>query len=241
MFVNVEGNGGGLPDQGSQKLNYIFHWCREAHKFSKDEHERRWCRDALTSYELYRNFVRPGIDPDDLSAMGISLGLAFPLVKIMSARLAAPWQAGDRLIECTPNDGFSSQKAPLIASFVNDQLVNQIPRAFSKLELVKESTVALGRGILKPLIRKRPAKTVIKRKQITLPIPLPGYPQGIPMGSYLGWDREPASSHMTIEYVDPFQFWYMGSSRWADGAEQTFEESYLTPTEVVVTRGGRGR
>ena len=233
-FPQVEGTRRGYPDQGSQKLNYLFAWCMEAHKFSKDNHEKRWCRDAMTSYSLYRNFVRPGLDPDDLSAMGISLGLAFPLVKIMSARLAAPWQAGDRLIECTPNDGMSSSKAPLVASFVNDQLVNQMPRAFSKLELVKESAVALGRGVLKPLIRKRPPRTIAKRKPIQLPIPIPGYPQGITMGSYIGWDRQPASSYMTCEYVDPFQFWYMGSDRWATGADQTFEEAYLTPTEVAL-------
>lgn len=215
-------------------MNYIFAWCMEAHKYSKDQHEKRWCQDAMVSYELYRNFVRPGLDPDSLSPLGISLGLAFPLVKIMSARLAAPWQAGDRLIECQPNDGFSSAKAPLIASYVNDMIVNQMPRMFSKLELVKESTVALGRGVLKPIVRKRPSRTVLKRKPIMLPIPLPGYPAGMQLGSYLGWEREPATSQMTAEYVDPFQFWFMGSDRWADGAEQTFEEAYLTPTEVAL-------
>ncbi len=233
-YPRVEGAGSRVPDQGSQKLNYAFHWCMEAHKYSKDNHEKRWCRDAMTSYSLYRNFVRPGIDPDDLSAMGISLGLAFPLVKIMSARLAAPWQAGDRLIECTPNDGMSSGKAPLVASYVNDQLVNQMPRMFSKLELVKESTVALGRGVLKPLVRKRSPRNVLKRKPIVLPFQLPGYPQGLPIGSYLGWERQQATSYMTAEYVDPFQFWYMGTDRWASGAEQTFEEAYLTPTDVAL-------
>ena len=120
MRLPVEGAGANYPNQGA-KLNYVRSWCMEAFRYSKDKHERDWCRDALSYYNLYRNYTRPAINPDDGSS-AITLGLAFPLVKIMSARLAAPWQAGDRLIEVNPNDGFSSAKAPLISSFINDQL-----------------------------------------------------------------------------------------------------------------------
>lgn len=237
MRLPIEGGGVQGTDQGS-KLNYIRAWCLEAYRYSKDRHEQKWCRDALSYYSLYRNYTRSSINPDD-GHSNISLGLAFPLVKIMSARLCAPWQAGDRLMECTPNDGYSMSKAPLIASYVNDKLMRQIPRAFSKLELAKESAIALGRGVIKPYIRKSPPRTILRRKPIRLPIPLPGYPQGITIGSYLGWDRDPGSSFMTFDYIDPFQFWYMGTDRWptptngAGGAEQTFEIQYLTQAEVA--------
>jgi hypothetical protein len=231
MQVAVEG-GTGLVKQGTRKLDYILAWCMEAYRYSRDRHEQNWCRDSLTFYSLYRNFARGGLDPDDFTP-SVTLGLAFPLVKILSARLAAPWQAGDRLMECLPNDGMSSSKAPLIASYVNDVLVNKIPRSFSKLELIKESACALGRGVAKTLVKKTPPTTVPTRQQITMPVPMEGYPAGIPISSYIAYTQKPGSSIMTFDYVDPFQFWYMGTDRWASGAEQTFEVAYLTPTEVA--------
>jgi hypothetical protein len=127
----------------------------------------------------------------------------------------------------------ASAKAPLIASYVNDMMVHKMPRLFSNLELVKESAISLGRGILKPMIEKTPPMTVPIRKQISMPVPMNGYPAGVPLSSYIAWDRQPAGARAVARYVDPFQWWYMGTDRYADGAEQTFEIAYLTPADVA--------
>lgn len=227
MNIQVEGQQSSMPDQGKDK-NYIRDGLMEVYRYSRESHERNWCSDHFVYYKHFKNYVDSMIDPDDYHS-NIGVGLAFPIVKIISSTLTAPWQAGDEIVSAEALDEASRGCAPRVEAYVNNMIVNRVPRMFSILELVKESGVALGRGILKPCVRWDPPMTLLKRAVLTLGQQF--MPGGVNLGSVLQYQDVPAAKRFGFEYVDPFNFWWTGSSRWVEHCDVTFERTHLTTAE----------
>lgn len=210
-----------------QTKDYTKDWAIETSRWAFEEHHREWCADHFEFYKHFRNVVTPATDPDTFHS-NIGVGLAYPIVKILSSRMMAPWQAGDDLIECTPRDPASKLKAAIGAAWINDLWTQRIARMFSKCELAKESGIALGRGILKPVVRWDPPMTILRRVQITLA----QFGLGpMTLGDILAYKEIPSQPRLSLEYVDPFNFRWIGSTRFVEDCDFTVERTYLTTGE----------
>lgn len=224
MIPNLEQTQTQSIDQGKD-LNWVKEWALELIRWSRDKHEKEWCADNYIYYRHYKNYVNQRIDPDDYRS-NIGVGLAYPIVKIISAMLMAPWQAGDSIMDAHAYDAAGLNSQGVVGAYINDHFVNRIKQLFSRLEIAKECGVALGRGVVKPVVRWDPKMTLLRR--VTETIGAMVKPGGFPGPGKLMYQDVPARERLSVEYVDPFNFWWMGSSRWAQEAEQTIEESYIT-------------
>ncbi len=208
---------------GDKDSDHILRWALEAYSSTRDEHEQDWCQDHYIYYKYIKNYMETRVDPDDYHS-NVGVGLAWPIMKVVSAKLMAPWQAGDRLIDAIPLEEVGRKRSDQIAAWINHQFINGIPRMYSKMELTKESAISMGRGIVKHRMAKPTPTKILKR----LPVEVAGQV----LESKLQWvDSEPESKFM-FDYVDPFNFWWSGTSRWYEEADCTFERSYMTFSAV---------
>lgn len=233
QFFNETRTSPEIVSTGDERADYIRDWCLNTYRFSRDKHEQDNCEDWFSYYKYWKNWVEQQIDPDDYHS-NVGVGLAWPTIKVLSAKMMAPWQAGDRLMEATAYEASGTNRAPLISAAINDKFCNKIPRLFSKLELCKEASLALGRGIMKPVVRTLPGQKILKRTIATmLNAVIPG---GVSMGSQLSWQDVPSRQRFSMEYVDPFNWWYVGGGELAHNNYQqwdcTFERSYMTSSQV---------
>lgn len=230
MFMNEDRTvGENVPSQGYE-ADRLMDWAKEQIRWSQDQHEKQWCTDHYVYYQHFHNFVNDRLDPDDYHSK-IGVGLAFPIVKIISATLTAPWQAGDQIISANPLDEAGQQRAPLVEAYINNVICNRVPRMFSKCELVKESAIAFGRGILKPVVRWDPPMSLLKRVMVELGQTL-GLNMRLPT-SELTYQHVPADKRFDFDYVDPFNFWWVGSTRWFDECDFSVERGYVTTSDAI--------
>ena len=84
--MNADRSGSDAPRQSSVQDDHVLSWCLEQAHWSREAHEKEWCRDALYFYLQFKNYIDNTIDPDDYRS-NIGLGILFPTIKIMSAKL----------------------------------------------------------------------------------------------------------------------------------------------------------
>lgn len=209
---------------------YILDWAMERYRESRDEHVRSRCEDWLAFHELMRNWVDPRPDPDDYHS-NIGGGLVFPIVKSLSAQLMTPWEAGDRIWDCEARSAIGINIAPMIGANVNDYAINRIPRMFSKMELAKESALVFSRGILKHIVKRRPKRSRLKRVMMQVAQQL--IPNGLNFPMVRMQEEQP-TEFQTFDYVDPFNWWWVGESRWYDPEKIDFtvEQLFLSTQQV---------
>lgn len=209
--------------------SYVKDQILELYRWSKEEHERRFCAPAFVWYRHYKNYVDLRLSPDDYKA-NFGVGIAYPTVELIVARCMEPWLQGDELIKCRSAEPEGESVAPRIGALINDTVLNRFTRPMSKLNLTKKSAIALGRGVLKFYNRQPRPMSLLQRTAIKVGRSL--VPGGIRLGSFLGRQDVTPPSQLEIDYTDPFQFWMTPGYRFIEEAEWTFEDIYLTTSEA---------
>lgn len=198
--------------------------CMEMFRATRQDFERRYAYDWFDYYALYKNVVDRVIDPDDYHS-SVGMPIAYGLVETVHALCMGIYLSGDEIVRATAVDDRAVGYEHKVAAFVNDRLLLRVPRALSKMSLVKKSAIMLGRGVLKLYIRRTPPMSLLKRVAIRVGGML-GIPEVKVSDTWAFQDQAP-SRLMWFDYVDPFDFHYTGG-RVLDEAETTFEQYYLT-------------
>ena len=207
---------------------YIRDQVLELYRWSRQEHWQRFCESALIWYKHYRNIVDPRIDEDDYhSNMGI--GLAFPIIEIMHARLMEPWVQGADIIKATADEEAGRLRAPRTAAYINHSLRRVITRPMSKLGLVKKSALIFGRGGGKWRVKRDRARNVLTRVPIVIGEDI--VPGGFRVGSTMKWVKTAPEGTFEFDYVDPFNCW-RAAGRFMEDSEWVFEDAYLSDSEI---------
>lgn len=209
----------------SKDDEYVRDYVLDQARWSRAEHERGWCEKHIGSYEHFRN-ISLGITDVDDPHLQIGIGLVFPMVKTISSKLVAPWQNGDKLMDAIALEDAGVAVAPRRAAFVNNKIINEIPRSFSTTELVMESAILFGRGILKNYHRVDPPRTMLERLKVMV--------ESYTVGVSTGWRQRGSVVKYTSDYVDPFDFWWIGGERYFERCDLCFEYQY--PTESAIWR-----
>lgn len=209
-------------------------WIRdhvlELYNWSKAEHEARFCNSALFWYRYYKNYVDKRVDPEDFRS-NVGVGLGFPIIEIMHARLMEPWMGGDFMMSARALEEAGEDLAPVIASFVNNVLQNRVTRSMAKASLIKKSTMILGRGVAKYRLAQDRPRVVPSRQQIKMPGILGKL---IDLGSFVMPQKTRPQQRFEMDYCDPFNVWGEPGVRFKaeDGNTFIFERSYMTTSAV---------
>jgi hypothetical protein len=212
------------PDQGSYELNWVYNEVMELFRWSNTEHDQRYNRDWFFYYKHYKNHVDRRVSPDDYKS-NIGVGIAFPIIEIVHARLMEPWMSGDQLVKAIAEEMPGEDKAPKVAAYINKILLDQVVRSYSKHSMMKKSALLFGRGVMKPYMRFEPPTKILQRIAQSI--------AGVRLGSKVGFQDVPSSRRLDFQYVDPFNWWRTPGSRMLhDDAEWCFERSYITTSEA---------
>jgi hypothetical protein len=203
--------------------NFIRDQVMELYRWSKLEHEQRYCTDWFFYYRHYMNYVDRRVSSDDYKS-NIGVGLAFPIIELIHAHMMSPWMDRDELIKAIAEEELGADRAPNVSAYINNILMNRVERSYSKHSLVKKSGLIFGRGIAKPYIRYERPISVLRR--------IPKMIFGMRVGSAPEWTDTPPMRRIDIDYVDPFNWWKTPGSRFMHDAEWTFEQSYLTTSQA---------
>lgn len=216
-----------MPDYAEQ---YLLDQLKELYDDARLDHESRYVTDWFLFYRHYKNYVDRSIEEDDYHS-NIGVGLAFPLVEIVHARLMEPWLAGNEIIDGDPTRGVEDpQRGPNVCGYINHILQRVCTMPMAKMSLMKKSGLCFGRGVLKYYVRWRRPQTIMERVADTI---AEGFiPGGMRVGSRLRWKQVPVEKHFEVEYVDPFNFMREpGVRSWHK--HYTFERNFLNHSEVT--------
>ncbi len=208
-----------MPVDQGYATNYVRDQVMELYDWSRSEHEQRFCENALWYYRHYKNYVDQRIDRESYRS-NIGIGLSFPIIELLHARLMEPWSQGDSLIEATAEEAEGELKAPRIQAYVNKQIKGRVDRAFAKTSLAIKSGLIFGRGSIKTYLRyERPQSFLRRISQMVM---------GVRVGSKVQEYNPGPVLRLCFDYCDPFDTWWTPGQRFLNDADWTFERGYLT-------------
>ncbi len=218
-IVNADPQRSPPPDLGFE-LNWIRDQVMELYRWSRTDHEERFCADWLYYYKHYKNWVDKRVNPDDYKS-NIGVGIAYPIVEIVFSHLQEPWLSGDDIVKAYADHPDAEEPAPRVAGLVNRRIVNA-PHAFQQHAQVVRSALLTGRGILKPFMQYQRPRTVYDR--------IADMVGGFRLGSHVAPRQFPPGKRMAFRCVDPFDWWKTPGAK--SDYEWTFERYYLTTSQV---------
>lgn len=218
------------PDLGNYRLNYLRDQVMELYRWSMEEHERRLCDDWYHYYRHFKNYVDKRLDKDSYKS-NIGVGLAFPIVEIVHARMMEPWMSGDAMIKAIALQSAGEARAPKVGAYINHTLQNKVARSYALHSMFTKSACLFGRGVMKPHVSYTPPVTLLKRVAMSINSMM----GPIRVGSFPTWEEEKAKQEFTIGYVDPFDWWTVPGARAStDKWEWCIERGYQTHVQALL-------
>jgi hypothetical protein len=210
------------------KKQYVLDQIKELYRYALEDHEARYSNNWFAFYRHWKNYVERYVDAEDYHS-NIGVGLAFPLIEIVHAKLMEPWLQGDSIIAGEAKQEAGVERAPMVVAYVNEVLQNRVRRPLSKISLAMKAALIFGRGTIKHRMRFERPRTILQREAIMAGAELLGEPERL--GSVLQWKEQPPTQHFDLEFVDPFNFIIEPGCRpWE--ANYCFERSYVTTNEA---------